>query len=111
MRLERIPSNPNAPGIDEYVSPDGLRFSNLIVYVNKKRIAADIVALDTEEGWVDVEVPSLKETQEISIEDEIIIPSEGTEITAKSDLNVKRLTGKVKAYRISDAFATYDESS
>jgi hypothetical protein len=72
-----------------YETPDHQELENFQVYVDNKRISADIVALNTEEGWVDIELPVLPQ---IDLNTMKPLKYEGNETFTRQ---LRRLTGSV----------------
>ena len=69
--------------------------SDILVLVNGKSISADIRELDTEEGWVDIDLPIIESENRISKKngvDERYLPV--------FDYQTKRLIGKVELKRM-----------
>jgi hypothetical protein len=91
----------------KYVLEDGREFENIMVKVDGRRVAADIVQLDTTEGWVDIEMPEFESQIEISnVDNDISCPLE-SKINPNAlatppifDPIIKRLTGKVQVYTL-----------
>jgi hypothetical protein len=83
-------------GNSYFVNSKGQKFEELFVFVDDKRIVADMVRADTGEGWVDVEVAQVSnsaptitagESVDISKTDPTFVP-----------MATKRISGKVKVY-------------
>jgi len=66
----------------------------LLVFLNDKRVAADIKQLDTNEGWIDIEVPLVEKTLTITNESKVDLSA--PEVPDTFGLEVKRLTGVVQ---------------
>lgn len=63
-----------------------------VVFVNGKRIAADIKELDTVKGYVDILVPSFGKLNTVSAKDASVAESE----EATFEYSVRRLQGTVE---------------
>ena len=83
-------------GLYEYINDQGDLLENFEVYVDGKRVAADIAQLDTTKGWVDIELPVLKETTKINVTDKIVPSEDLVKPESMFDIKVKRLEGKVE---------------
>lgn len=64
-----------------------------VVFVNGKRIAADIKELDTVKGYVDIFIPMLGKLNTVSAKDTTV--NAGTE-EATFEYEVRRLSGQVE---------------
>jgi hypothetical protein len=65
-----------------------------VVFVNGKRIAADIKSLDTEKGWVDIYIPVLNQSKTTSARDQQLDTDEDN--IPKFEYTIKRLQGQVE---------------
>lgn len=65
---------------------------NKLVFVNGKRVAADIEQLDTAAGWVDIVLPILGKAVMISSTDTKVVK----DAEPKSKLTTRRLVGTVE---------------
>lgn len=72
----------------------GLQLKDIIVIANNKRIAADVVELNTVEGWVDVEIPVIKETTTVNAGQKIENVTD--EINTFFDKKLRRYKGKIR---------------
>lgn len=70
---------------------------NQFVFVNGKRIAADIYELDIKEGWVDILLPIITSVQEVTPFKE---PKDEPNL---SGYTLRRLSGKVEIKSVSTA--------
>jgi hypothetical protein len=82
---------------------DRFEVEDLIIRVDGKRVAADIVRLDNVEGWVDVELPEVEGEKLVKMDSKILI-----DVNEQGALDpnvsfftpkVKRLTGLVQVYK------------
>ena len=87
MQLTRNLEGENYVYRDEDGAPIANRFE---VLVDGRRVVADIAKLDTEEGWVDIEIPTLAETIELT--ETIGVNAERMPVF---DIQVKRVYGKI----------------
>jgi len=98
MYIERK-DNP-VTSIPTFIAANGEEYSDIMVTVNGKRIAADVKRADTDKGYVDIELPILsKSMKSISREDNNLVIESGTKhplIENTHTSEVKRLTGEVK---------------
>lgn len=78
-----------------YVLENGRQFETIHVVVDGKPVVADVVQADTEEGWVDVELPNFVNLESIDAED-TKLKTDGE--TPVFDPKIKRIVGEVKVY-------------
>jgi hypothetical protein len=91
MHIKRVEG---MQGEIEYQSEDGRIFEEITVTIDGKTIVADVVQVDTTEGWVEIELPELKEVKYIDKQTPIDIKSS----VPVFDTIIKRLMGKVKVF-------------
>ncbi len=75
----------------------GEELSDKVIFLNGKRLAADVVELNTTDGWVDIELPVIPEAAQVKNQ-EVVAPD--PEHAIKANLNRKRLFGKVQVAKL-----------
>lgn len=87
MYLEQV-YNP-ITGEVKYIDGSGDQITDFLVFVDGRHVVADIRRLDTDENWVDIELPPITKTIKVG-ELELGAAEELYEV------NIKRLIGKVE---------------